>query len=108
MNVDIYLAGLWSIVDSHQYSPWLENHQMWLTSVDGVYHNMLSWKRVELFMSTSRFLKTVAKIAGRTSLCQLVVDSKYLLMHNNYPITVVGLLDAGLQLHVLETAITYN
>jgi len=61
---------------------------------------------MELFMSTTELLKSLEKLNISASRHQIVIDSKHRLLHNNYPLSVIGVLDSGQQFHLVAFAIS--
>jgi hypothetical protein len=51
--------------------------------------------RVHVFASTDTLLNVAAKIYQTAAFMQLVIDSKHRVPMKNYPVTAVGLLNAG-------------
>ena len=53
--------------------------------------------RVQVFVTTETLLRNVATVSHTSGVSQLVIDSKHRVLMNNYPVTALGVLDAGLQ-----------
>jgi hypothetical protein len=62
--------------------------------------------RVQVFASTDTLLRCVDELDHTVCKMQLVIDSKHRVLLNNYPITVVGILDAGQQFHMVALAVS--
>jgi hypothetical protein len=62
--------------------------------------------RVQVFASTDTLLRHVDNLDLSMSKMQLGIDSKHRVLLNNYPITVVGILNAGQQFNVIAFALS--
>jgi MULE transposase domain len=57
--------------------------------------------RVQIFATTKSLLENIRQIYLSASCMQVVLDSKHRFLMNNYPITVLGVLDAGQQFNIV-------
>jgi hypothetical protein len=57
--------------------------------------------RVQIFATTKSLLENIRQIYLSASCVQVVLDSKRRFLMNNYPITVLGVLDAGQQFNLI-------
>lgn len=106
-NIEFDIAGVWDIVEKNQYNPESSVHDMFfLQSADSVFFENLTGSRMELYLSTPELLRSIQKLNGTASSFQIVLDSKHRMLHNNYPISVLGVLDAGQQFHLISIAIS--
>jgi MULE transposase domain len=62
--------------------------------------------RVQVFTSTDTLLRHVDTLDHSMSKMNLVFDSKHRVLLNNYPITVVGVLDVGQQFNMIALAVS--
>jgi hypothetical protein len=51
-------------------------------------------------------LENILKVSHTLGVMQVVLDSKHLLLMNNFPITAFGILDAGLQFNLIDLAVS--
>lgn len=59
-----------------------------------------------MFMITAILLYEASKLSDTFFQHRLVIDSKYRMPQNNYPLTALGFLDASLKFHLLSIAIS--
>jgi hypothetical protein len=51
--------------------------------------------RVQVFITTDTLLQNVQRVCNTAGVLQLAMDSKHRVLMNNYPVTALGVLDAG-------------
>jgi MULE transposase domain len=105
------IAGLWNAVNSNQpdaETPLDENKYYFLLPARETLINIDSDAdaRVQVVGSTDGLLRNFVDLQQTQCAMQLVVDSKHRVLLNNYPITVVGILDAAQQFHLLALAVS--
>jgi hypothetical protein len=61
--------------------------------------------RVQILSTTRSLLDNVLHISLSASCTQVVLDSKLLVLMNNYPISVLGVLDEGQQFNLVALAV---
>jgi MULE transposase domain len=103
------VSGLWSAVNSRQFencsSDWA-NYFYTVTADMAILGVGSSDARVQIFATTRSLLERVRKISHTSGVMQVVLDSKHRVLMNNYPITALGILDAGQQFNLLALAVS--
>jgi hypothetical protein len=111
LYMEYSIAGLWNAVNNNQ--------RVTASSTDGGRFYYLrpacealvdvesgAGGRVQVFASTDTLLRCVDELDHTVCKMQLVIDSKHRVLLNDYPITVVGILDAGQQFHMVALAVS--
>jgi MULE transposase domain len=62
--------------------------------------------RVQVIASTDGLLRGVSNLQSTQCSMQLVIDSKHRVLTNNYPVTVIGVLDAAQQFQLITLAVS--
>jgi MULE transposase domain len=62
--------------------------------------------RVQIFATTRSLLENIRKVSHTSGVMQVVLDSKHRVLMNNYPITALGILDAGQQFNLIALAVS--
>jgi MULE transposase domain len=107
--VEHTVAGLWNSVRSRQFdetsSDWAS--YFYTSTADmAVSEAGSSDARVELFATTRCLLENIRQVSDTAGVMQVVLDSKHRVLMNNYPITALGILDAGQQFNLIALAVS--
>jgi hypothetical protein len=62
--------------------------------------------RVQVFITTRTLLRNVQRIYDTAGVRQLAMDSEHRVLMNNYPVTAIGVLDAGQQFNLIALAVS--
>jgi hypothetical protein len=62
--------------------------------------------RVQAFITTEILLQNVQRVCNTAGVLQLAMDSKHRVLMNNYPVTALGVLDAGQQFNLIALALS--
>jgi MULE transposase domain/SWIM zinc finger len=103
------VAGLWNAVNSRQFH---EDSSDWssffftITADQAIVDAGLDGARVQTFATTRSLLENVGKVSASAAAMQAVLDSKHRILMNNYPVTALGVLDAGQQFNLVALAVS--
>jgi MULE transposase domain len=103
------VSGLWNVISSRQFD---ENSSDWAkyfftVTPDQVFVDAgTSDARVQIFATTRSLLDNIRQISRSACGMQVVLDSKHRVLMNNYPVTVLGVLDAGQQFNLVALAVS--
>jgi MULE transposase domain len=61
---------------------------------------------VQIYATTRSLLERIRKISHTSGVIKVVLDSMHRVLMNNYPVTALGILDAGQQFNQLASAVT--
>ena len=61
---------------------------------------------VQAFIITEILLQNVQRVCNTAGVLQLAMDSKHRVLMNNYPVTALGVLDAGQQFNLIALALS--
>ena len=62
--------------------------------------------RVQVFITTETLLQNVQRVCNTAGVLQLAMNSKHKVLMNNYPITALGILDAGQLFNLIAVALS--
>jgi hypothetical protein len=106
--VEHTVSVFWNAVSSRQFD---EDSSDWgkyfyiITADSSISETGSSDARVQIFATTRSLLENIHKFSHTSGVMQVVLDSKHLVLMNNYPITALGILDAGQQFKLIALAV---
>jgi MULE transposase domain/SWIM zinc finger len=103
------ISGLWNAVNSRQFEENLNDWSRYFftePSDNAIVGAATGNAKVRLFATTRLLLQNVENIINTAGVFQIAIDSKYRVLMNNYPITAVGVLDAGQQFNLIALAVS--
>jgi hypothetical protein len=106
--VEHIVSGLWNVISSRQFdkhsSDWAKGF-FTVTPDQAFVDAGTSDARVQNFATTRSLLENSRQISLSVSWMQFVLNSKHRVVMNNYPITVLGVLDMGQQFNLIALAV---
>jgi hypothetical protein len=103
------VSGLWNVVNDRQFdeasSDWAKYFYN-ITADTAISEAGSSDARVQIFATTRSLLENIRKASHTSGVMQVVLDSKHRVLRNNYPITALGILDAGQQFNLIALAVS--
>jgi MULE transposase domain len=103
------VSGLWNAVNSRQSedgSSDMANYFYTVAADMAIVDVGSRDARVQIYATTRSLLERIRKISHTSGAMQVVLDSKHLVLMNNYPITALGILDAGQQFNLVALAVS--
>jgi MULE transposase domain len=99
------VTGLWNAVNSRQFEDGSSDmaNYFYTVAADMAIVDVGSCDaRVQIYATTRSLLERIRKISHTSGVMQVVLDSKHRVLMNNYPITALGILDAGQQFNLVS------
>jgi MULE transposase domain len=103
------VSGLWNAVNSRQFedgSSDMANYFYTVAADMAIVDVGSRDARVQIYATTRSLLEIIRKIYHTSGVMQVVLDSKHRVLMNNYPITALGILDAGQQFKLVALAVS--
>jgi hypothetical protein len=103
------VSGLWNAIGSRQFdkdsSEWAQ-YYFTITPDQAIVDAGTTDARVQIYATTRSLLENIRQISLSAGAMQVVLDSKHRVLMNNYPVTVLGVLDAGQQFNLVALAVS--
>jgi MULE transposase domain len=103
------VSGLCAMIDARQRSDYFNNTSKFFfidPAEKSIQFAGSENSRVQVFITTETLLRNVQRVYDTAGVRQLAMDSKHRVLMNNYPVTDVGVLDAGQQFNLIALAVS--
>jgi hypothetical protein len=103
------VSGLWNAVSSLQFDEASSDRAKYfytITAETAISETGSSDARVQICATTRSFLENIRKVSYTSGVMQVVPDSKHRVLMKIYPLTALGILDAGQQFNLIALVVS--